>query len=228
MLPWCKWAELPRGQGARERVLADPPGIERSDMPVDFEAMPFVPARNCGPKRTGQQLDLVVIHTMEAKEAPGTAMAVAKWFAGPDAPQASAHYCVDCFLVVQCVKDDVVAWAAPGANKRGLHIEHAGFAKQTDKEWDDAFSRETLTRSAELAFALATKYDIPIKKLSPDDLRNGHRGFCGHADVTWGLNAGKGHTDPGPRFPWDRYLDMVRKGMRDTLPEGLKEALENA
>lgn len=197
-------------------------------MPVDFEAMPFVQARNCGPKRVGQQLDLIVVHTMEHPEVPGTAMSVARWFAGNTAPQASAHYCVDCYLVVRCVRDDVVAWAAPGANKKGLHIEHAGYASQKAVDWDDAFSRETLARSAELAFALSTKYDIPIIKLSPDDVKNGHRGFCGHVDVTIGLNGGKGHTDPGPNFPWDRYLDLVRKGMRDTIPEGLVEELKNA
>ncbi len=54
---------------------------------------------------------LVVMHTMEAPEKPGTAMAVAEWFAGPKAPQASAHYCIDAVDVIQCVPEDVVAWA---------------------------------------------------------------------------------------------------------------------
>jgi N-acetyl-anhydromuramyl-L-alanine amidase AmpD len=172
--------------------------------------IPLIRARNCGPPRPGQPIDLVVVHTMEAPEKPGTARAVAEWFAGEHAPQASAHFCIDADEVIQCVSEDVVAWAAPGANRRGIHLEHAGYAGQSAAAWDDEYSRAVLARSAELAADVARRYAIPIERLTVDELRAGRRGFCGHVDVTNALNGGKGHTDPGSGFPWDRYLELVR------------------
>jgi N-acetyl-anhydromuramyl-L-alanine amidase AmpD len=172
--------------------------------------IPLIRARNAGPPRPGQPIDLVVIHTMEAPEKPGTARAVADWFAGPNAPQASAHYCVDATEVIQCVPEDVVAWGAPGANRRGIHLEHAGYAGQSPAAWEDEYSRRVLALSADLAADIASRYAIPIERLTVDQLRAGARGFCGHVDVTNALNGGKGHTDPGAGFPWDRYLALVR------------------
>jgi N-acetyl-anhydromuramyl-L-alanine amidase AmpD len=171
--------------------------------------IPLIRARNDGPARRGQRIDWLVIHTMEAPEKPGTARAVAEWFAGSKAPQASAHYCIDAVEVVQCVPEDFVAWAAPGANKKGIHLEHAGYASQTPAGWDDDYSRAVLERSAELATDICRRYQIPIVKLSVADLCAGLRGICGHVDITNAFNNGKGHTDPGAAFPWDRYLELI-------------------
>jgi N-acetyl-anhydromuramyl-L-alanine amidase AmpD len=172
--------------------------------------IPLIRAKNAGPPRPGQRIDLIVIHTMEAPEKPGTARAVAHWFAGPDAPEASAHYCIDADETIQCVPEDVVAWAAPGANRRGIHLEHAGYASQTPAAWDDDYSRRVLARSAELAADIAARHQIPIVWLTLDQLAAGARGFCGHMDITSALNGGKGHTDPGAAFPVERYLELVR------------------
>ena len=172
--------------------------------------VPLVRARNSGPARPGERIDLIVIHTMEAPEKPGTARAVANWFSGPNAPQASAHYCIDAVDVIQCVPEDVIAWAAPGANRRGIHLEHAGYAGQSAEGWLDEYSRRVLGLSAELAADIARRHEIPIERLTVDQLKAGARGFCGHVDVTNAFNGGKGHTDPGPAFPWELYLELVR------------------
>jgi N-acetyl-anhydromuramyl-L-alanine amidase AmpD len=182
-------------------------------------SIPFVQAAHCGPSRKGEPIWLIVIHTMEAPEKPRTAYNVAFWFAGTQAPQASAHYCVDSDDTVQCVKEDVVAWAAPGANKRGIHIEHAGYAAQKPADWQDDYSQRMLVRSAALAADIAKRHDIPVVKLSPEDLKNPlATGFCGHVDVTYGRNGGRGHTDPGFFFPWNQYLQMVLDAMAVTDP----------
>ena len=57
-------------------------------------AYPFIQARNFTPAKR-LSADVIVIHTMEAGEKPGTARAVAAWFAGATAPRASAHFCID-------------------------------------------------------------------------------------------------------------------------------------
>jgi len=63
--------------------------------------MDFIKAKNYTEGRDSS-IDLLVIHTMEAPEKGETAENIASWFAGANAPQASAHYCIDANSVVQC------------------------------------------------------------------------------------------------------------------------------
>lgn len=181
--------------------------------------MLFVQAKNCGPLRGAAPVKWIVIHTMEAAEKPGTARAVAHWFAGATAPEASAHYCIDAIEVIQCVYENTVAWAAPGANRFGVHLEHAGFAKQSQEDWSDDYSRAVIARSASLAQEIAARYGIPFVHLTPDMLKNGEKGFCGHIDATIAFSGGKGHTDPGAWFPWDRYLALCRGSEVDVIAD---------
>jgi N-acetyl-anhydromuramyl-L-alanine amidase AmpD len=194
----------------------------QSDYLLNGEPIPFIQAANCGPARVGAKIDWLVTHTMESQEKPRTAKNVALWFGGKtkaEPPKASAHYCLDGVDVIQCVSESVVAWAAPGANKNGIHIEHAGSAAQTPMQWDDPFSRAVLEQSAKLAADICKRHAIPIVRLSVVDLKAGKRGLCGHVDITNAFSGGKGHTDPGPSFPWDLYLEMVHKAaLPPTLP----------
>lgn len=167
--------------------------------------------------RVERKPNLIVVHTMESSEKPGTARAVARWFAGAsgEAPQASAHYCVDGSEIIQCVEDNLIAWHAPGANARGIGIEHAGRAAQTAAEWDDLESNRILRRSAALVAELCLSYKIPTERIGPAEIKAGKPGICGHADVTAAFpDKGHGHSDPGPNFPWDAYLIAVRAEIR--------------
>jgi N-acetyl-anhydromuramyl-L-alanine amidase AmpD len=174
--------------------------------------MQLIQAKNYTPaQRTTARL--VVLHTMEAPEKPSTALAVAKWFAGPSAPQASAHFCVDAQAMVQCVLLRDVAWGAPGANNDGIHVEHAGFASQNPEQWLDDYSRAVLDRSSFLVASLCARFGIPARKLSVEEVRDKKTsGICGHNDVS--LAFGKStHTDPGNSFPWDAYVAMVEDSL---------------
>jgi len=191
--------------------------------------IPFVQARHCGPIRSTDLVRLIVIHTMEAPEKPTTARAVANWFAGPTAPQASAHYCVDATDTIQCVADDVVAWGAPGANRVGIHIEHAGYASQGAAGWADEYSQQMLIRSALLVADLSIRYGIPLERRTVAELADPMaKGLCGHVDITNARNGGKGHTDPGPDFPWDEFLRMVADAQRATDPDLVAVSDEDA
>jgi len=155
----------------------------------------------------------VVLHSMEAPEASTTAESVAAWFAsGKRAPRASAHYCVDDDSTVLCVDETDIAWAAPGANKRGVQIEHAGYARQTLEQWLDPFSRRMLGRSAKITAAICARWKIPIVFVDASGLLRGERGITTHYQVSQGPGRGKtAHTDPGRGFPMSTFLEMVRR-----------------
>lgn len=176
-------------------------------MPVQF-----IQARNYtkGPRTKGP-IKLIVIHDMEAPETKDTAENVARWFASPTAPQASAHYCCDADSTVQCVKDSDIAWHAPGANAQGIGIEIAGYAKQKRADWLDDYSQQMLkTQVIPLVARLCRAYQIPAVWLTPEQVAAGKRGICGHIDVTRAF-PGKGtHTDPGDGFPRDILIAGVK------------------
>jgi len=98
---------------------------------------PFVES----PHRTvvGRRVDVVVINTMESAERVGAALACAQWFAR-SVSEVSAHYCVDADVIVQCVREEDVAWHARGGNTNSIGIELAGFARQKAAEWSDDYS----------------------------------------------------------------------------------------
>ena len=153
---------------------------------------------------------LIVIHTVEAPERSSIAADIAKnWFAKREA-QSSSHYIVDNDSIVRCVDEANTAWAAPGANADGIQIEHAGYAAQTPSQWGDDYSRAMLELSARLTADLCRRYAIPAVHLTPAQLAAGARGIIGHIDATNAYSGGRGHTDPGPSFPWDAYIAKVR------------------
>ena len=169
-------------------------------------AVPFVKSPNYTPTR-GRNIELVVMHTMETRERPGAAEAVAKWFAQPPS-EVSAHYCVDADSIVQCVREPNIAWHARGANRRSIGVELAGFARQTAAGWADAYSRAMLRRAARLVADICERHGIPIVWLESDDLRDERAGITGHAQVSaaFGLSD---HWDPGPAFPIEQFLRLV-------------------
>jgi N-acetyl-anhydromuramyl-L-alanine amidase AmpD len=168
---------------------------------------PFVASPNVT-HTNGRQIDVIVIHTMENDEMGTAAESCAQWFANP-ASRVSAHYCVDDNSIVQCVKEEDVAWHAPGANHNGIGVEHAGHAAQNPAQWADAYSAAMLAQSAKLVAAILDRYKIPTTWLMPGDLASGKRGITSHANVTKAFKIGS-HWDPGDHFPVERYLAAVR------------------
>lgn len=168
----------------------------------------FIEARHYSRGRRRADVDLIVIHTVEAHERIDTAENVARWFASDQSPKASAHYVIDSDSVVCCVREEFAAWHANEVNGRSIGLEHAGFARQSHADWADEYSVAMLEKSAELAAHICARWDIPIVRLMPSEVKNG-RGFCGHVDVNAAYGRVGGHWDPGPHFPYPWYLERV-------------------
>ena len=164
-----------------------------------------------------KEIDLIVLHTTECREVAGAAPAVAGFFHTPRfAPDGmrlwgSSHIVVDTVRIVECVRPEHEAYGAKGghANERGYHIELCGYAAQTPVEWDDAYSQGELALAARAAACVAAAYGVPLRKLTPLQVANGERGFCGHLDVSRAFNVRGGHVDPGIGFPWGSYIAAV-------------------
>lgn len=171
----------------------------------------FIEAANYTPVvGVPRSIDLIVIHSAETGEHDAVAENIAAGAAKPDAPMASWHYAIDRNSIVQSVRDADVAWHAPGANRNGLGLEHAGRARQTPADWDDAYSRAMLLLSTALSAHLCNRYDIPVRFVNVADLkRGGARGFTDHASVSLAFRKST-HTDPGKGFPWPWYLATVQ------------------
>jgi N-acetyl-anhydromuramyl-L-alanine amidase AmpD len=155
-----------------------------------------------------QAIDVVVMHTMEIAERPDAAMICARWFRSP-ASRVSAHYCVDAGTVIQCVREKDIAWHARGGNTDSIGVELAGFARQTTRAWEDAYSTAVLGRAATLVADVCRRKRIPVRWLGADDLVAGRRGITGHAEVSRAYGRSD-HWDPGPGFPIESFLDRVR------------------
>ncbi len=206
----CK-RNINKKPGARKGVT----DVIWSSVGVRFGKIPMVQAKNyTKADRAPSTINWVVLHSMEGAEAATKAETVSRWFAGLNprfaAPKSSAHYAIDCDSIVQMVREYDVAWAAPGANRNGIHLEHAGKARQTTAQWRDAFSEPMLILSAILAARTCVTYKLPIEFVTRDGLDMGLKGITTHNEVTRsGLSSRGSHTDPGPNFPMDWYLGLV-------------------
>ena len=184
-------------------ILSNP--LEEDDKPILF-----IQATNYQ-KANRPEVKWIIIHSAEAVEASTTAENVARWFgSGVNAPMASAHFCLDDDSIVQCVKEEDVAYHAKSANKYGIGLEHAGFAKQTRDQWLDSFSTRMLKRSAKLTASICKRWNIPAIYVDRNDLKLGHKGISTHNECTFAFENGSGHSDPGASFPMDLYIQWVQ------------------
>ncbi len=150
-----------------------------------------------GPRPTPPTL--VVIHCTQGATAEGAA----RWFANPRSA-GSAQVVVDDAEVWRCVDDMVVAWHAKGANTNGLGLEIAGFAQWAHEEW--MAHQPRLVEAARIHAGWCRSYGIPL-------VESTSRGYHAHAGLP-----GNDHWDPGEGFPWDFYLDSVRRFLVPELP----------
>jgi N-acetyl-anhydromuramyl-L-alanine amidase AmpD len=173
--------------------------------------IPFREAKNYT-RRQRNRVDWIVIHSAETGEFPTVAEALQSWCAGPHAPEASWHYAVDSDSITQSVRDDMVAWHAPGANDYGIGIELGGRANQTREQWLDEYGQKMLVLAARLVGYLSVKWDIPLEFVDVDGLKAGKRGITTHRAVTYAWRQST-HIDPGAHFPMDVLLAKAAEFM---------------
>jgi hypothetical protein len=185
----------------------------------DWPDVPILQALGDGGLRPTTQL--IVIHTTESNaDAAGEAQ-----YAAVRRDETSAHYyCDRGGRIWQAVRDTHVAFSALWeGNHRGLHVELCGHADSAD------LTEPLLRCGARIVARLAQKFAVPVRKVDYTQIRAGARGICGHLDVTRAFPQDGGtHWDPGYRFPWTTFLDLVRaEGDDMPLSDSEKQLLLN-
>lgn len=172
-----------------------------------------------GPVKTQGPNRLFVLHTSEGGESTDAAEQLCSFLGTPgdrvvpgsDPPRmfgASYHYLLDTNRVLPAVEENVVAYAAAGANQDGIHACFPGKAGQTRAQWLDINSRAMIGQCAELMFDRMPKLGIPFNRLTVAEVVAGEWGYCDHWTITraYGLSD---HTDVGLNFPWDVLAELL-------------------
>jgi hypothetical protein len=163
--------------------------------------------------RAGTPISLIIVHTNEGPHGAGlnpdhTAEDLAAYLdrANAEDDWKSYHLICDDDSTVRYVPDGQAAWSALSANKLSLNICFTGWAAWPRSEW--LLHDRMLRRGAVEVAKWAKAYSIPVRKLSPMQVGADWLGICGHLDWTLGKRNGN-HTDPGPYFPWDLFINYV-------------------
>ncbi|WP_415949234.1 N-acetylmuramoyl-L-alanine amidase [Streptomyces sp. KLOTTS4A1] len=174
---------------ARRDVTPDKGAYQESGLrttSADYPPAGWVPASSSNfSQGRSEPISQIVVHVTQ-----GSYAGTISWFQNPQA-EASAHYVVRSSdgEVTQMVRDADTAWHARSANPSSLGIEHEGYV--SDPTW---FTDSMYRSSAALTRHLADRYGIPKDRAH----------IVGHAEVP-----GNDHTDPGPHWNWDYYMQLV-------------------
>jgi hypothetical protein len=181
-----------------------------------LDALPIILSYSGGPNGPGrrkrsQVIDLIVIHTNESSsESAAGAEGLAQYTAAPHPSDYPAyHVLVDSDSAVRTAFDDDRVNGAGGVAERAWHLCLYGTAHQTAAEWNDLYSKAELVIAAGLVREACERFSIPMTKIGAAQVAANVPGVCAHADVSAVYPASQGHTDPGPEFPWDKFMNLV-------------------
>lgn len=193
-------------------------------MSQEFPELQFVPPRAYGTGRDGRKVKLSVVHYTAGSERSTSAEDGAA-YDQRRTDGTSCHFFHDQNSSVQCVyRWNRANSAFHKGNRLGVQHELCG-TLQTRGQWLDPASDATLWRAARYVANDCLTYGLQPRRLSVAETRatwysNAPGGIVGHVDITRAFPEDGGtHTDPGPEFPWDIFLDRVHHFMNgDDMP----------
>lgn len=170
----------------------------------------YMPAVHTSGTRHLDQVKWLVLHDMENANYLGADEATGSWFKN-NASTGSSHFGIDNDSIQQYLRLDRIAWGAPGANEKGVHIEQMGVASWERSIWFNK-AAGTISRTAWLlAWLKLERFGwIPLVHLSDDDLRAGHSGIVTHRQLTRVFKTPGGHTDPGTGYPLAYVIQLAK------------------
>ena len=174
--------------------------------------------------RSGQPT-LLIVHSLEAPARRGLAWDLAAgWLKGAGV---SPHAMTDPGETVETCPESTVGYHCGNGNQYGIGFEVTGYAAWTLEQWTTGDAWAALRLDAKRLAESATRLNIPLRWLSLNQIRNGERGVCTHADITL-TYGGTTHTDPGRSFPFEAFMRTATQwqggggggGNPDPQPDG--------
>jgi hypothetical protein len=175
--------------------------------------------------RPKSALRYFVVHDMEFRDPLKAAEVCGRYFSSA-ASGGSTQYGVDNDSTQQYLPCTVIPWGAVGgdANARGIHCECAGAASLTREQWRKTYG-PMLERLAWLMWHDCSRFAIPLRLLTDDQLRRGEKGITTHRQITRVYSIAGGHTDPGAGFPLLLVLQKAKAHARKPLTAKQKRRL---
>lgn len=175
------------------RATPRAPGFSSVTQAVGYAGAEWVPAYSGNyqtANRGAGDIKSIIIHDTE-----GSYAGTLSWFKNPSA-KVSAHYVIRSKdgHIAQMVDEKNIAWHIGCYNTNTIGIEHEGYAAKP-QQW---FTEAMYSESAKLTAYLADKYNV----------KKEHGPIQGHGEAPDCSD----HTDPGPGWDWDHYIDLVRTG----------------
>lgn len=112
--------------------------------------------------------------------------------------------------VVRQVNDRGGTWSVGSrGNNESIHICMAGTtAYWTRAQW--LAKPDLLDQTAIVVAHTAAFHGIPVRKIGPQEVAANKWGITHHDDWSKGVG-GSDHWDVGPSFPWDHFINLVKK-----------------
>lgn len=172
----------------------------------------WFPSPNFDNRPANQAIDTIIIHTTDGPTYQGAIDRLTD-ISVPLANRVSAHYVIKSTgEIVQLVELSKRAWHATYYNNRSIGIEMVGLHDQKS-----TWNAQNLDALENLTAYLVKKYSIPIVHPQGDASTYPkclftESGLIGHSQIQPepGCNAYKAKPDPGPYFPWERFVQNVQ------------------
>lgn len=150
--------------------------------------------------RNGKPIDYLIVHITEGTDS-------SNWLRTGHG--SSTHYLTNrnASPREQHVREADAAWTAGyrDYNERGINVEFERFI-------GDSWTDEEYRNAADATLSILKRHNIPLAYLGRNSA--GKRGIIGHMDVPDGQGGWGGtdhHTDPGPKFDFNRYISELQK-----------------
>jgi hypothetical protein len=175
---------------------------------------PYVPGYSGHMSGDNGVVTRIVTHGTCSATVDGGALNNAHYFQDPNSG-GLAHYVVDPDNIIQCCPENTACWHAP-PNHGSIGIEltdpqgadNIQSGASDPARWGNPDHEKMLTLGARLTAEIAARHNIPLVRLSVQDLLDGKSGICGHADVSAAFHQSD-HADPGSDFPWAHYMNLI-------------------
>lgn len=196
---------------------ASPAPLTTNGVPTWVPDTVLLSPNTSGPRSLNSLL-WIIIHTDESaydyaakrvRDTGWTAKRLAEFQQSPSAGGSYTGAADEGGKTARIAPDGTATWSTGNeGNFLGINVCFAGTtAYFTREQW--LRRMDQLRTGARIVAHWAAKYNIPVRKLQPGDMRRRVKGIGGHDDAR--ELGSTTHWDPGPGFPWDVFINLVKE-----------------